>query len=764
MRSSTRGETALPASVDAAAWLTPGRFAVLLAALEFAAFPTLVTGQRTLFFGDYGLFGYPLAYYHSQSFRHGEMPLWNPLSDFGLPHLAQWNTLTCYPLSLVYLLLPLPWSLGIFCLGHLFLAGLGMYFLAHALTGSRAGAAVAGTAFAFGGLGMHCLIWPNNMAALGWMPWVIHTARQALLRGGRATASAAVVGAMQMLAGAPEIILFTWATGLVLFANDWLEHPGRRAAMVRRLAGLAVWVTMLAAIQLLPFLDLLGHSHRQAAQGRADSSMPATGWANFLVPLFHCYKSPPGLFFQPGQWWTDTYYISLGPLALALVSILRGGERCARLLAVLSGLCLVLALGDQAHLYAWLRRLFPPINLVNFPVKFVVPVTFGVPLLGAFGIARATGGAAGSWAGRFRPVLGAGVLLIGAMAVILGYACLHPKPYEEWPSLWKNALARALFLVLTLATLAASCRAAARRARVLWMLCVPGLIWADGLTHLPHQNPTAPPDILRPRMPVLQRLDPLPRPGGSRVMLSAAAVKEFQRALLPDLGNTYLGHRLGLYFNCNLLEDIPKAGGFYSLYLPGQVDILFALYATTNGLAAALADFTGVSHISSAANPLEWTARSGWLPLATAGQEPVFADPTNTLTSMIEPGFLPRERVYLPLEARALLGTAGRGRTAVEVTRFQAHRIELNVQGERAALVVLSQSFYHCWRASVDGRPARLWLANGAFQALEVGPGTHRVVLAYEDPMFRAGAGLSVLAAALAIAQRRRRPAGKEER
>ena len=126
MTADARVKAGPPAANDAFQWFTPGRYAAVLGVLLVSAFPAVVTGQRTFVFGDYGLFGYPLAYYHRQSFWRGEEPLWNPLSDFGLPFLAQWNTLTCYPLSLIYLLFPLPWSLGIYCLFHLFLAGLGM--------------------------------------------------------------------------------------------------------------------------------------------------------------------------------------------------------------------------------------------------------------------------------------------------------------------------------------------------------------------------------------------------------------------------------------------------------------------------------------------------------------------------------------------------------------------------------------------------------------------------------------------------------------
>src|ERR1035437_4702511 len=91
-------------------WLTPGRFALLLGLLVIATFPGALLGGSTFIIRDFGLFSYPVAYFHRQSFWRGELPLWNPLSNCGLPFLAQWNTLTLYPLSLIYLLLPLTWS------------------------------------------------------------------------------------------------------------------------------------------------------------------------------------------------------------------------------------------------------------------------------------------------------------------------------------------------------------------------------------------------------------------------------------------------------------------------------------------------------------------------------------------------------------------------------------------------------------------------------------------------------------------------------
>ena len=749
MNADARVKADPPGPNDVFQLFTAGQFAAVLGVLVVAAFPVVASGQRTFVFGDFGLFGYPLAYYHRQSFWRGEVPLWNPLSDFGLPFLAQWNTLTCYPLSLIYLLFPLPWSLGIYCLFHLFLAGLGMYLLANQWTTNRLAAAVAGTAYAFSGLTLHCLIWPNNIAALGWMPWVILCVDRATRSGGKNTVIAAVVGVMQMLAGAPEIILFTWTIALLIVLSQSFRAALPARVSLQRLVTVAALVTGLAAIQLLPFIDLLAHSHRDASQANTACAMPITGWANLLVPLFRCTSSPPGLFFQPGQFWTYSYYLSLAVVAAALCSVWLVRKRQIWLLAGLTGLCLVLAMGDQAYLYAWLRRAFPPLNFVNFPVKFVVPVTLCVPLLGAFAIRewQMAGGENRSRALRCGII--AWGLAFGTSLAILWYARRYPKAYEQWTAMCKNGLTRVLFLTVTLVIFYRLQRSHSRRQQLLLALGAVGLIWLDGLTHVPKLSPTVPPAVLEPGLPNLKTLVPLPRHGESRVMLSAAALKTFRTALLPDVAKTYVGHRLGLYFNCNLLEDIPKAGGFYSLYLTEQLETILALYVPTNGIAPALADFMSVSQISSETNILEWTARTNYLPMATAGQKPIFTDSTNSLVGLLDRDFHPREVVLLPLEAKSFLTATNRTQARIQRSHFSAHHVELQVIAPEASLVVLSQTFYHPWRADVDRRPVGLWLANHGFQALEVPAGTHDVKLVYEDRFFLGGVLISCLSLAV---------------
>src|ERR1700689_3742109 len=154
---------------------SPWRFGLLLAPLVRAAFPHVILGLETFVARDYGFFVYPLAHFQRECFWRGELPFWNPYNQCGVPFLAQWNTMPLYPPSLIYLTLPLAWSLSFFCLLHLWLAGLGMFFLARKWTGNNFAAAFAGVAFAFNGFTLNLLIWPSHIATFAWMPWVVLT-------------------------------------------------------------------------------------------------------------------------------------------------------------------------------------------------------------------------------------------------------------------------------------------------------------------------------------------------------------------------------------------------------------------------------------------------------------------------------------------------------------------------------------------------------------------------------------------------------------
>ena len=748
----------------------------MLALFIIAAFPDVIFGGRTFFYRDFGIFGYPLAFHHRESFWNGEVPLWNPLSNCGLPFLAQWNTMVLYPLSLFYVMFPLSWSLGVFCLVHLFLAGLGMYHLGHRWTGSRLAASVAGLAFAFNGLTLSCLKWPNNIAALAWMPFVVWRVECGWRTGSRQIVVAAVVGALQMLTGGPEIILFTWGFVAVLWVVQFFAEKAARGLLVIRFLTIVVLVAGLASAQLLPFLDLLVHSQRDLAYGDAYWSMPAWGWANFVVPLFRCFPSHQGVFAQAGQYWVSSYYVGIGVSALAMLTVclyarrsssseklrasLDGGSvslelstsKRVWLLAWIIAVSLVLALGETGLVYKWLRQCFPALQVVRFPVKFVVLVVFAIPLLCAFGVARLPGGLAHRRLSNLRLLLILGVGLLAVIAAVLWVAWKYPLPTDQWPATWQSGLSRAALLAMVLTVAGALGRFTRQKSQILlgWSLLF--LIVVDALTHAPRLNPTIERWVYEPGLTKAElRLTPEPKMGKSRAMLSPFADFRLNHLALTNAVNDYLYSRMSLFANANILDQIPKVDGFFSLYLREESQVRSLLYASTNASFPSLANFLGVSQLTAPDKLIEWTSQPGYFPFATGGQKPIFSDPQAMLRGISDTTFDPAHVVYLPVEARNRVSVADATKATVTVSRFSAHRIDLDVDAAQAAWVVLAQSYYHPWRAYVGGKSAPLTRANNSVQAFEVPAGRSVVKVVYEDQPFHRGAVLSGLTSVICV-------------
>lgn len=728
-------------------WFSPRRFAILLALLICAAFPDVITGSGTFFHRDFSLFGYPLAAYHREFFWRGEMPLWTPLNYLGLPFLAQWNTLTLYPLSLIYLLLPLSWSLGLFTLVHLYLGGLGMYFLAYRWTDHRFAAAVAGLAFTFNAVMLHFLMWPNNMAGMAWMPWVVLAMQRAWREGSRRILVAALVGALQMLSGAPEIILLTWLFLGILWLTEFLRRDAAHATLIFRSAIVVAFIATLCAVQLLPFLDLLKHSQRDSGFSETSWAMPLWGWANYLVPLFRVIPTPAGVYAQPYQYWIFGYYLGAGIAALALLAACQSRQlrKPFLLLSILTGICLLLALGERGYVYSAFRHIIPGLSLMRFPAKFVILPTFLIPLLAAGIVAHILTTPQNLWSvlrRRIAIALGVALILIG---VIVGIAFQFPMKAISAPLAATSGVTRALFIVAIFSALIFLKQTNHDRFKTPLKLGVLFLVWLDMMTSGPRPNPTVPQWVYQPGLVRKEtNLTPPPQTGQSRVLLSIEAEDKLSSSTLTNAAEQVVFTRLGLQADANLLDDIPIVAGMYSLYIREIGDVLAVLYQS-NEPPTPLADFLAISHINAPGKITERLARPSHLPWVTAGQKPIFSAATNTLIALGQTNFNPREVVYLPLDTQALVTVTNASTPALSVRQFSAHHAAIDVDASQPALVVIAQTYYHNWRAQIDGQPAPLLRANHAFQAVQVPAGKHTVTLKYVDRAFQFGAAVSLL-------------------
>ena len=701
------------------------------------------SGTEAFTLRDFSMFGYPLAAYLQQSLFTGELPLWNPLNQSGMPFLAQWNTMVLYPPMLLAAMFPLAWSLSVFCILHQLLGGLGAWCLAHRFTNDRLAAALAGVAFVGNGLLQNCLMWPNNIAALGWMPWVILLFESTARERGRMLFMAALVAGMQMMTGGPEVILLTWilAGGLVVIQAWYQTGDNReRALRIATLVGLGVAVFALCAAQLLPFLELLQHSHREAGFGGNEWAATPMAWANFFVPMVGKTEAAGGIFYHINQSWTHSYYAGLPVLAFAFIAPFILRDRRLWIAAAGSVAFLLISMGTAGMIFPWLSEL-PPMNLLRFPVKYLLPLSLLLPILGAIGFAqlRKTADKNGESCCRIRLSILLAVILIGwVLSVLLGHGS-DRIPAETFLS---NSLVRLTALLIVTIAVVVMIRADVLRSQLAAVFVVV-VIGLDLQIHQPKLAPTMPAGLYSEQLPQFAELKEK-LPGRSQAALTSYAIQNLNANALPNLSDTFLVRRLGMFGNANLIDGLPKVNGFYSLYLKNYREVQTVFHAGDDRLRKPVADFLGVSQAMYYTNMFHWIPRAGAMPFVTGGQIPELVSAKESLSRLAAEDFDPRTQVLLPAEARGDV-KASSGLVKIEGLTRSPHRIGFNTIARSNAVVVLAQAHYPAWTATVNLKRVSIIRANHAFQALNIPAGESRVELHYDDGAFKAGMAISVM-------------------
>jgi uncharacterized membrane protein YfhO len=108
-------------------------------------------------------------------------------------------------------------------------------------------------------------------------------------------------------------------------------------------------------------------------------------------------------------------------------------------------------------------------------------------------------------------------------------------------------------------------------------------------------------------------------------------------------------------------------------------------------------------------------------------------------------------RIYRYLHAKPTYRwETGENGTAQPVS-WTAERRELDVQSDGGGRFVLLEQFFPGWSATIDGQAVRTERWNGAFQAIVIPAGRHRVVFSFIPPRLQLGAGVSLIALALLL-------------
>jgi hypothetical protein len=719
--------------------------------------------------GDFYVQTYACSTYKARALLAGQIPLWNPYVYSGHPFLADLQNSTLYPPSLLTVLLSAPWgysvvALEIEAIAHFFLAGATTYFLGRRLFGRRDVALLVGIIFMFGGyLTSYPALQLPILETAAWLPLILLLLDLAACRMGSQRAqgvllcllSGAVLG-VALLAGHAQTAMYVsyLAVGWYLF-RSWTSGGASWVARFGGLATLAVAAAGVAAIQLLPAVELMRLSIRaSAAYHELSSGFAAKDLLQILQPGVAGYWSP--------------LYIGTLPLVWVLFAWavwLRGGQgrpgrRWRRDVAFWSGvaaLALLLALGGESFLYSLFYLVVPGFGLFRSQERIALIWSLAMALLSGYGLQHFLHMAGTAVARRaayrlFRRIV---VTLLAGMAILI-LVLLLAWTYSggEQAGALYGLLSVSLFASLLLAggwawgaiwrppaagdsrPPAAGDLSPSQRRSVVALALLVGLVTLDLFTLHADTN-------VQSRLPERQvRASPL-----IEELLAAQDAAPFRVhhggwQLLGNYGcifgieDTWGASQMQTADYARFLGEVPAERAWemlnvhYVVTWRSQLEVPSeVIYHTTTRQG----DDVYLHH-------LEGEAPRAWGVLET---RVVSIDEALALLSQADFDHYQVALLEAPLDTPLTGGPAGD--TRVTVKAVEPERLVLEAEMPARGLVILSQRYYPGWRASVDGQPASVHRADAIFQGIEVPQGTHRLEIVFQPLTFYVGAGLSLL-------------------
>jgi hypothetical protein len=734
--------------------------------------------------GDLLLQQLPWHHWAQDEWAAGRFPAWSSGPAGGMPLHASSQAAVLYPLHLLWALLPVGAGLGVIMALKLWLAGLGMWFFLRALDLHPAAAGLSALSFMFSTSLVNWLPWQLSglILLLPWLLWAVYAwwtrdSRPALL--GVAT----LVGFM-VLGGHAETLFIMGLTTAGWTLALMLVSGGTWQSRLLRLAGTSLAVALgflLGMVQLLPFLDAVSLTHQFAARQAQDVATASTFklrpefLLDWLVPRSQGYQ--PDLVLPRSFGFTEgNGYVGLVPivgLGLALIAAFR---RRLRLSLALPWLCI----GVFALLVAYDGTVGPFIRALpgfaqSINVRWVMVVGFAIIMLGAFGwdwLARAAlspkADGEGAWR-RLALVEAVTLVALGGVVMLAHALRLLPYPVMEhigpsWLQLndtygwyWAVWTAGVFVAVLGLAFLWLVWRRGPRVVpALLGLLLIADLWWLlipiNGTSPAEQYYPVT--DFIRQvkaSVPATERVliedDVMPANTGlvynirdwraGDPMLTQRAYRTM-RVLAPDTFKS-LTDEYNVYLRNPRHELAPLLGMRYYIMpwdknptgseLPNRPD--FTRLARKDGLSLWRAEgVPGFAYLSDnvQAAPDEEQALN-WLKAATW-------DTARTYSAVAEAG------------ADKLSGikpVPGVSPGNVEVLEYTSGHILLRVNAARPALLVVSESWYPGWQASMDNQPVEVLRTNYLSQGVVVSQGEHVIQMDYHPTALNLGAGLSLL-------------------
>ena len=650
--------------------------------------------------------------------KKGQWPVWNPYSFSGTPLLGNLQTAPFYPLNIIFWLMPfnLGWSLLV-----LLQTVLGFTFMALYLKNLRLKpeAVVLGSVTWAGSGFFIAWLEANNLAQTAiWLPLLLlftdkifFTRKKIrwLLLFVLALSSAFLAGHLQ------TFFYISLVTGTYLLARLWQTKNKR--VLLYFLPGLFLFLilTLPQSLPLVRFIAWSARSVDQAAWSRPEWFIPPQNLAQFLAPDF--FGNPATLnYFGVFSYQEFVGYVGITGLFFSLLAIWRRDKKTL-FFGILALSALTFALPTPWGKLPFVLNL--PLISSSQPTRLLVVVDFALAVLSAFGLDFFLRQKSGVFKTLFTALT---ILGLGLAALWLYVLTRHS---ENILVSQRNLIFPSLtFLALSfLIVLSAKVRPAIF---VLLALAVFDL-WRFGSKYTSFSNP----EYLYPETSVTHFLqqntgkdfsrfmttDDRIFPPNFNVIYKLQSVNGYDPLYLANYGNLIVASERGS-------AETKLPWGFNRIVVPKNVD-------------SPLIDLLGVKYVLSLRDETSPKLVKVFQEGETRVYQNTKAFPRAFLTANVLPVANNRQAMdnlwKVDLAKTAVVEKSGMVFSGdlsggmAGILSYRENSIQIRTQSSRQSFLVLTDSFYPGWKATVDGNPETIYLTDINFRGIFVPAGTHLV-------------------------------------
>lgn len=689
----------------------------------------VLTNQYTwLEAGDIGSLIMPWFQFQAGEWHQWRFPMWDPNSWAGQPLFGQAQPGAAYPINWLLFWIPLDhgWLRQdvlhwFYVLVH-YLAGLTSYALCRELGRSRLASVLGGIVYSLAGYVAYT-DWPQMLHGAVWAPLVFLFLFRAE-RGPRPIANAVLSGfflGVTWLAGHHQMQIFLSLAAAAMWV--WVSVRNRKLMMCAALS-------MAVAVLTSGFQTLPAAEYGRLAVRWVGADEPQGLGETVPYPVHEQYALKPisliGIFVAGVEHGPYDAYVGVVALTFGVLgATLWWREKRVRWLATIALCGIVFALGGNSVFHGMLYALAPLVEKARVPEAATLLFAVGLAPLAAFGLdgIRGDGSSVGSLTvaalGGFGAVLGFGALFL--------YAARMPFD-ERWIITALCAiLAAGLLTAWRAGAISGRAGSAAAMGLVLFELgnvTDYNLATADRKTH-----------------PYLYQLaDHFDLASYVRGQGEPARIVYDGKAIPYNIGDWYGIEAFNAY-----AASVPASLWRHQVFTPRVQDILGIRYYF--GLTPQRADlrevFQGRSGMKIFENPKAF-------PRAWAVHGAVDAADWQQARAMLaDPAFDARRRVFLIGGSAPKMDVCDGDE--VWMPHHQPNYVAIRADMQCRGMLILTDNWFPGWSATVDGRPARIEKAYGAFRGVVVEAGDHTIEMKYRPWSVFVGAAMTAAGALMTL-------------